>query len=145
MRLWPIKPINSGDHEHFHVSEMYISQIAVDLFPFTYLSLFSLLPTILVPDLTIQVTCGMSYKKLLTLRENPCSLPVLGGVHVAHPFSILCRFCFVDFRCVACVQCCFGLWIFHSGLLHRFSLVFIDSFLMNYVIRLVKRKKSQIL
>ena len=36
MRLWPIKPINSGDHEHFDVSEMYISQIAVDLFPFTY-------------------------------------------------------------------------------------------------------------
>jgi hypothetical protein len=30
-------------------------------------------------------------------------------------------------------------------LLHRFSPVFIDSFLMNYVIRLVKRKKSQIL
>jgi hypothetical protein len=29
-------------------------------------------------------------------------------------------------------------------LLHRFSLVFIDSFLMNYVIRLVKRQKSQI-
>lgn len=145
MRLWPIKPINSGDHEHFHVSEMYISQIAVDLFPFTYLSLFSLLPTRLVPDLTIQVTCGMSYKKLLTLRENPCSLPVFGGVHVAHPFSILCRFCFVDFRFVAWAQCCFGLWIFHSGLLHRFSPVFIDSFLMNYVIRLVKRKKSQIL
>ena len=108
MRLWPIKPINSGDHEHFHVSEMYISQIAVDLFPFTYLSFFSLLPTTLVPDLTIQVTCEMSYKKLLTLRENPCSPPVLGGVHVAHPFSILCRFCFVDL-CFFCL-CPMVLW-----------------------------------
>jgi len=77
MRLWPIKAINGGDREHFDVSEMCISQIAVDLFPFTYLLLFSLLPTRLVPDLTIRVTCEMSYKKLLTLRENPCSPPVL--------------------------------------------------------------------
>ena len=145
MRLWPIQPINDGDHEHFNVSEMCISQIVVDLFPFTYLLLFSLLPTRLEPHLTKQVTCEMSYKKLLTLHENPCSLPVFGEVHVAHPFSILCRFCFVYFRFVSCVQCCFSLWIFHSGLLHRFSLVFIDSFLMNYVIKLVKRKKSQIL
>ena len=120
---------------------MCISQIAVDLFPFTYLLLFSLLQTRLVPDLTIRVTYEMSYKKLLTLRDNPCSPPVFGGVHVANPFSIMCRFCLVDLRFVAC---CFGLWMFHSGLLHGFSLVFIDSFLINYVIRLVKRKKSQI-
>ena len=134
MRRWPIKPINGGDHEHFDVSEMCISHVAVDIFPFTYLLLFSLLP-----NLTIRVTCEMSYKKLLTLRENPCSPPVFGEVHVAHPFSIMCRFCFVDFRFVACAQCCFSLWSFHSGLLHEFSLVFVDSFLMNYVIRLVKR------
>ena len=77
MRLWPITPINGGDPEHFDVSKMCISQIAVDLFPFTYLLLFSLIPTRLVPDLTIRVTCEMSYKKLLTLRESPCSPPVL--------------------------------------------------------------------
>ena len=144
MKLWPIKPINGGDHGHFNVSEMCISHVAVDIFPFTYLLLFSLLPTKLVPDLTIRVTCEMSYKKLLTLRENPCSPPVFCEVRVAHPFSILCRFCFDDFRFVDWAKCCFSLWIFHSGLLHRFSLVFIDSFLMNYVIRLVKRQMSQI-
>jgi hypothetical protein len=68
----------------------------------------------------------MSYKKQeLDLREHLNSLPVYGGVCVAHLFIFLC--CFVCLH-VWYTQCCQFLWIVHSWLSFRFSLTFIYSF-----------------
>jgi hypothetical protein len=78
--------------------------------------------------LYIWVTWQVSYKKqkLLTLSQHMGSPPVFVEVRVAHLVGFLC--CIFGFVCLRpvslCTQCCQSLWIVHSWLLLRFSLMF---------------------
>jgi hypothetical protein len=69
-------------------------------------------------------------QKLIILREHLSSLPIFGGLRVAHLFSFVCVWCFFFFvfffsriLSVSCAHCCQCLWIVQ--LLLRFSLPFI--------------------
>ena len=65
-------------------------------------------------------------KELVTLLASRFA-PVFGRLHHAKIFSFLwCIFCFVCLRSVPCARYYPGIWIFHSWLPLRFSLIFIS-------------------
>ena len=65
-------------------------------------------------------------KELFTLLASGFA-PVFGRLHHAKIFSFLwCIFCFVCLRSVPCARYYPGIWIFHSWLPLRFSLIFIS-------------------